>query len=153
MIVEFSDFQCPFCKRVLVTVKQLIELYPGQVKWVFRDFPIERLHPTAPKVHEAARCAGAQGKFWEYHDLLFERAPRHAPEALEQYARELALDGPAFVRCLDGGASREAIAGDIEEGRRLGVTATPTFFINGRKLVGAKPLAEFRRLIESELAR
>ena len=153
VLVEFSDFQSPFCKRVLGTVRQLIELYPGQVKWVFRDFPIERLHPTAPKVHEAARCAGAQGKFWEYHDLLFERAPRHAPEALEQYARELALDGPAFVRCLDGGASREAIAGDIEEGRRLGVTATPTFFINGRKLVGAKPLAEFRRLIESELAR
>jgi len=153
VIVEFSDFQCPFCKRVLVTVKQLIELYPGQVKWVFRDFPIERLHPTAPKVHEAARCAGAQGKFWEYHDVLFERAPRYAPEALEQYARELALDGPAFVRCLDGGAHRDAVARDIEEGKRLGVTATPTFFINGRKLVGAKPLAEFRQLIESELAR
>ena len=107
----------------------------------------------APKAHEAARCAGAQGKFWEYHDLLFERVPRHAPEALEQYARELALDGPAFVRCLDGGVYRDAVAGDIEEGRRLGVTATPTFFINGRKLVGAKPLAAFQQLIESELAR
>lgn len=153
VIVEFSDFQCPFCKGASRTITQLLDMYRGKVKWVFRDFPIESLHPTAPRAHEAARCAGAQGKFWEYHDLLFERSPRHAPEELRQYAGELGLDGAAFARCLDSGRYRGEITRDIQEGTRVGVRSTPTFFINGRKLIGAKPLSAFQQLIESELAK
>jgi protein-disulfide isomerase len=151
-IVEFSDFQCPFCKNATATVRQVFDKYAGKVKWVFRDFPIATLHPAAPKAHEAARCAAEQGKFWEYHDLLFERSPRQAPEELKQYARELKLDGPAFARCLDSGKHQASVGSDIQEGTRLGVTGTPTFFINGRELVGAQPVTAFQKIIDSELA-
>ena len=86
-IVEFSDFQCPFCKTANATVKQVLDKYPGKVRLVFRDYPIASLHPQAPKAHEAARCAGDQAKFWEYHDVLFERSPKMSPQDLKQYAR------------------------------------------------------------------
>ncbi len=152
-IVEFSDFQCPFCKRATETVKQVLDRYPGKVKWVFRDFPIERLHPDAPRAHEAARCAGAQGKFWEYHDVLFERSPRQARADLEQYAADLKLDAPVFARCLDSRAYQQAVSADMDEGTRLGVDGTPTFFVNGRRLVGAQSLAVFERVVDAELAR
>ena len=152
-MVEFSDFQCPFCKSVLLTIKQLMDKYPGKVKWVFRDFPIPSLHPTAPKAHEAALCAGEQGKFWEYHDLLFERSPSHSPQELRRYAQELNLDGSAFAQCFDSSKYQVEVNSDVREGERLGVTGTPTFFINGRLLVGAQPFGEYLKLIESELAR
>lgn len=152
-IVEFSDFQCPFCKTVVGTLKQVAAKYPDRVRWVFRDFPIPGLHPGAPPAHEAARCAGAQGKFWEYHDVLFERSPRHSPDELKQYAKELGLDEAGFAQCFDRGQFREAVAADMQEGARVGVTGTPTFFINGRMLVGNQPLSEFEKVIERELAR
>lgn len=152
-IVEFSDFQCPFCKNVTATVKQLLDKYPGKVKWVFRDFPIPTIHPAAPKAHEAARCAAEQGKFWEYHDLLFEKSPRQAPEELKQYAKDLKLDSATFAKCLDSGKEEAAVNRDVEDGSRLGVTGTPTFFINGRQLVGSMPLTAFQKIIDSELAR
>ena len=151
-IVEFSDFQCPFCKNGTETVRQVLEKYPGKVKLVFRDFPIPNLHPAAPKAHEAARCAADQGKFWEYHDLLFEKSPRQAPEDLKQYATDLELDPSPFAQCLDSGKHQAEVNRDVEEGARLGVTATPTFFINGRQLVGAQPVTAFQKLIDSELA-
>jgi protein-disulfide isomerase len=152
-IVEFSDFQCPFCKAVIATLKQVMAEYKGKVKLVFRDFPLADTHPLAPKAHEAARCAAEQGKFWEYHDLLFERAPNHSTAELKQYAGELKLDGQSFAKCLDSGKYQPAVAGDVEEGARLGASGTPTFFINGRILVGAKPLTAFQKLIDSELAK
>ena len=152
VVVEFADFQCPYCQSVVPTLRELLEKYPRQVRWVFRDFPISSLHPAAPIAHEAARCAGAQGKFWEYHDLLFERSPRHAPEELKQYARDLQIDSAEFERCLDGGTSRAEVMSDVREGGRLGVSATPTFFVNGRALVGSQPLSEFQKLIERELS-
>ena len=152
-IVEFSDFQCPFCKTVISTLKQLMTEYKGKVKLVFRDFPIADIHPLAPKAHEAARCAAEQQKFWEYHDLLFERAPSLSPPELKQYAAELKLDGESFAKCLDSGKYKQAVAGDVEEGSRLGASGTPTFFINGRILVGAQPLSAFQKLIDSELAK
>ena len=151
VIVEFSDFQCPFCKTVVGTVKQAMDRYPGKVRWIFRDFPIAGLHPEAPKAHEAARCAGAQGKFWEYHDLLFERSPRMRPEDLKQYAADLKLDEAAFAQCLDESRFAAAVAADIEEGANLGITGTPIFYVNGRALVGAQPLSAFQRAIEGEL--
>jgi len=152
-IVEFSDFQCPFCKTATTTLKQVMAKYQGKVKLVFRDFPLANIHPLAPKAHEAARCAAEQQKFWEYHDLLFERSPNLSPAELKQYAGELKLDGESFARCLDGGKYQQAVAGDVEEGSRLGASGTPTFFINGRILVGAKPLTAFQKLIDSELAK
>ena len=152
-IVEFTDFQCPYCKTATDTVKQVLEKYPGKVKWVFRDFPIPRLHPEAPKAHEAARCAGEQGKFWEYHDLLFDRSPRQAPADLKRYANDLKLGTAAFDQCLDSGKQAGEVNSDVQDGVRLRVEGTPTFFINGRRLAGSEPLATFQKIIDSELAR
>lgn len=152
-IVEFSDFQCPFCKAATATMHQVMAQYAGKVRWVFRDFPIASLHPLANKAHEAARCAAEQGKFWEYHDLLFQRSPQLAPAELKQYARGLKLDGDAFDRCLEAGKYQPAVAADLEEGQRLGVSGTPAFFINGRLLAGAQPATAFQQIIDSELAK
>jgi len=152
-IVEFSDFQCPFCKSATNTVKQVLDKYPGKVKLVFRDFPIPSLHPAAPKAHEAARCAADQGKFWEYHDVLFEKSPKQSPEDLKQYAKDLKLDTNAFTQCLDSGKHEAAVNKDIQEGSGLGVTGTPTFFINGRQLVGSQPITAFQKIVDSELAK
>lgn len=152
-IVEFSDFQCPYCQAVVATINQLMAQYAGKIKLIFRDFPIPNLHPLAPKAHEAARCAAEQDKFWEYHDLLFERSPRLAPAELKQYAREIMLNGEDFDKCFDGGKYQAAIASDVQDGMRLGASGTPTFFINGRMIVGAQPIATFQKIIDSELAR
>jgi protein-disulfide isomerase len=152
-IVEFSDFQCPFCKAATATMHQIMAQYAGKVRWVFRDFPIANLHPLANKAHEAARCAAEQGKFWEYHDVLFQKSPQLAPAELKKYARELKLDGESFDRCLEAGKHQAAIAADIEDGQRLGVSGTPAFFINGRMLVGAQPAAAFQQVIDSELSK
>jgi protein-disulfide isomerase len=154
-IVEFSDFQCPFCQAAVATVQQLMAQNPGKVRWVFRDFPIPSLHPLAPKAHEAARCAAEQEKFWEYHDLLFERAPRLSPPDLKQYARDAKLNGQDFDQCFDSGKHQSTVAADVEEGTRLGVgdLGTPTFFINGRLIVGAQPIATFQKVVDGELAK
>lgn len=152
-LVEFSDFHCPFCKQVLPTLAQLLARYPGKVRLVFRDFPIDSLHPQARRAAEAARCAQDQGKFWEYHDLLFANAPQASPEELGRFAQQVGLDLAKFEPCLSGGLHRAAVQRDIEEGTRLGVDGTPAFFINGRPLSGAQPLEAFVRVIEEELAR
>ncbi len=150
-IIEFSDFQCPFCRTVVPTVKELIRQYPTTLRWAFRDFPIASLHPKAPKAAEAARCAGEQGKFWEYHDLLFDSQTQATVEDFKQFADQLKLDPKNFEQCLDSGKQQAAVQSDVEEGARLGITGTPTFFINGRMLVGAQSLESFRRIIEAEL--
>ncbi len=152
-IVEFSDFQCPFCKAATTTMDQLMDQYAGKIRWVFRDFPIASVHPLAPKAHEAARCAAEQGKFWQYHDVLFARSPLLSPAELKQYARDLELDGEAFDRCFESGKYQPAVAADIEEGERLGIKGTPAFFINGRLLVGAQAAAVFQQMIDGELAK
>jgi len=152
-IVEFSDFHCPFCKQVLPTLTQLQSQYGDKVKLVFRDFPIDQLHPGARKGHEAARCANEQGKFWAYHDLLFANAPKADPAQLKGYAQEAGLDVGAFEQCVASGKYQAAVQKDIEEGSRAGVTGTPAFFINGRLLSGAQPLENFSRIIEEELTR
>jgi protein-disulfide isomerase len=151
-IVEFSDFQCPYCRSVVATLKDVAARYPDRVRWVFRDFPLENLHPEAPLAHEAARCAGDQGKFWPYHDLLFAET-NLTPDALKQYAAQVGLEASAFAQCLESRRHRAAVAADVAAGAQLGVTGTPTFFINGRPLVGNLPLAEFQRVIERELAK
>jgi protein-disulfide isomerase len=152
-LVEFSDFHCPFCKRVQPTLEQLMVKYPKQVKLVFRDFPLDQLHPQARGAAEAARCAHEQGKFWEYHDLLFTNAPKASPDDLGKYAEQVGLDGKKFDVCLSDGSQQAAVQQDVEEGSRLGITGTPMFFINGRPLSGALPFEQFVQVIEEELAR
>ena len=152
-IVEFSDFQCPFCKTATATIKQVLDKYPDKVRLVFRDYPLASIHPQAPKAHEAARCAGDQAKFWEYHDVLFERSPKIAPQDLKQYAQELKLDATAFGQCLDSGKYTAEVDKDFQEGVGLGLTGTPSFFINGKQIVGAQPLAAFQRIVDGELAK
>ena len=127
--------------------------YSGRVKWVYRDFPIASLHPQAHKAAEAARCAGEHGKFWEYHDFLFEHQAQATTADLKRFADQLKLDQKSFAQCLDSGKQQAAVQSDIEEGARLGITGTPSVFINGRLLVGAQPLEAFRKVIDSELRR
>lgn len=150
-IVEFSDFQCPFCSRVVDTLKEVVRLYPKQIRLAYRDFPIADLHPKAQKAAEAARCAGEQGKFWEYHDRLFESQAQATVEDFKRFAEQLKLDGKNFAACLDSGKHAATVQADVEEGIHLGITGTPTFFINGRLLVGAQPLEAFQRIIDREL--
>lgn len=152
-IVEFSDFHCPFCRRVIPTLAQLDSRYGERIKLVFRDFPIENLHPGATKAHEAARCANEQGKFWPYHDKLFAGPPNSSVEFLKGLAKEVGLDQVTFETCLGSGKYQAVIKKDIEEGQRVGVTGTPAFFINGRLVSGAQPLEAFTRVIDDELTR
>jgi protein-disulfide isomerase len=151
-VVEFSDFECPFCKQTQPTLKQLFERYPGKVRLAYRDFPLDSIHPQARRAAEAARCAHDQGKFWEYHDVLFTESPRLALEDLRRYAGQAGVDVTKFDSCLAAGTHKAAVQRDLDEGNRLGVTGTPAFFINGRALTGAQPLEAFARLIEQELA-
>jgi protein-disulfide isomerase len=151
-IVEFSDFECPFCKQTRPTLKQLLERYPGKVRLAYRDFPLDSIHPQARRAAEAARCAHDQGKFWEYHDVLFTQSPQLALEDLRRYAGQVGLDVTKFDGCLAAGVHKAAVQRDLDEGNRLGVTGTPAFFINGRTLTGAQPLEAFARLIDQELA-
>ena len=152
-IVEFSDFHCPFCKRVIPTLKELETKYPGKVRLAFRDLPLDQLHPGARKAHEAARCARDQGKFWEYHDVLFANEPDSSAQKLKGYAKQVGLDLAKFDACAANGTHAAAVQKDVDEGTRLGVTGTPAFFINGELLSGAQPLERFVAVIERELAR
>jgi protein-disulfide isomerase len=151
-VVEFSDFECPFCKQTRPTLKQLLERYPGKVRLAYRDFPLDSIHPQARRAAEAARCAQDQGKFWEYHDVLFIQSPQLAPDDLRRYAGQVGLDVTKFDSCLAAGVHKAAVQRDLDEGNRLGITGTPAFFINGRTLTGAQPLEAFTRLIDQELA-
>jgi len=150
-IVEFSDFHCPYCRTVVPTIAQVLARYPDKVRLVYRDFPLDGLHPGARRASEAARCAGDQGKFWAYHDLIYAAEPDSSPEQLKRFAQQAGLDVGAFEGCLASGKHRPAVQQDVDEGIRLGVEGTPAFFINGRMLAGAQPLEAFVRIIDDEL--
>ena len=149
-ILEFSDFQCPFCKRAQDTLEQVMREFPDRVRIVFKDFPLD-FHPGARPAALAARCAGAGGRFWEYHDLLFVAQPDFSREQLVGYAQRLGLDRAAFAACLDSRRFAASVDADIAEGRARGVRGTPTFFINGRRLVGAHPIEAFREAVRDAL--
>ncbi len=150
-LVEFTDYQCPFCRRHIDRVYPWIRSeYGDRVRYVIRNFPLPS-HPQADKAAEAAECAFEQGKFWPYHDILFENQIALAPDDLKRYAADVGLDEEAFADCLDSGAKAEAVTHDVEVGRELGVRLTPTFFIGGRKLVGAWPQDSFRVYLEAAL--
>jgi protein-disulfide isomerase len=150
-IVEFSDFQCPYCRQSIKVIKALRQLYGERIRIVYRDYPGLN-HPYALGAAEAAHCAGEQGKFWEYHDLLFDRQSSNNGWDFLALAKELGLQQPAFQGCLSSHRFRERINKDVQDGLQLGITSTPTFFINGRPLVGAQPLANFQTLIDKLLA-
>jgi protein-disulfide isomerase len=152
-IVEFQDFHCPFCRRVQPTLIELAARYGDRVRLVYRDFPIESLHPQARSAHEAARCANAQGKFWAYHDALYSKPHQTTPEDLKAIALGVNLEMKTFELCLNARIYRSAVQRDIDEGTRVGVVGTPTFFINGRVISGAQPLDSFTRIVDEELAR
>lgn len=146
-IVEFSDFQCPYSQRSVGVLKELRRIYGEKIRLVYRDYPGPN-HPYAPRAAEAAQCAGEQGKFWEFHDILFDRQTPGKGWDFPTLATELGLQQDAFATCLNSGRFRDEVAKDIQDGFKLGITSTPTFFINGRPLVGAHPLTSFQAWID-----
>ena len=150
-IVKFEDYQCPYCKQVQPTFVQLLKQYDGKVRLVHKDLPLEAMHPLARQTAEAARCANEQGKFWSYHDKLYASAPKLSAEDLKNYATEVGLNVGLFDRCLATGKYRAIIEKDLSDGAQLGLTGTPTFFINGREISGAQPLETFIAMIDEEL--
>ncbi len=152
MIVEFSDYQCPYCRSVEPTVKQVLAKYGDKVSLSYRDFPLTAIHSQAMISAEASRCALEQGKFWEYHDQLFTASKLEKNDLIE-YARNLKLDDKRFESCLTSEKYKADIEKDEQAGRKAGVNGTPGFFINGLEISGAKPKDEFERVIDDELAR
>jgi protein-disulfide isomerase len=151
-IVEWSDFECPFCSRVGPSLKQIKEQYGKEVRVVFRHQPLP-FHPNAKPAAEASMAAHEQGKFWEYHDLLFANQKALDRASLEKYAQEAKLDLSRFKAALDSGKFRAKVEADSAAGNEVGANGTPTFFINGREFVGAQPFDAFKRVIDEELAR
>jgi len=149
-IVEFSDFQCPFCRQVQPTLKRLMAEYEGKVKLVFHDFPLRSIHPQAQKAAEAAQCAAEQQKFWPYHDKLFAATSLQIDD-LKKYAQELELRMEQFIACLDSNKYAGGIDADMQAGQNAGVNATPMFFINGYPLSGAVPYERFKEVIDAAL--
>ena len=153
VIVEFSDFQCPFCKRFFdETYEQLLAAYPGKIRFVFRHLPLTSIHPEAFPSAEAAMCANEQNSFWQYHDKIFENQDKLGRELYLQIANDLELDVTAFEDCLNTEKYKDSIQRDLDFALNLGVRSTPTFFINGLALVGAQPLEAFKQVIDKELA-
>ena len=162
LIVEFADFQCPFCRRFEQESFERLKtdyIDTGVVRFVFRDFPLTQIHPHAELAAEAAACADEQGEFWPMHDMLFRNQPEWAGgsaaaarRSFRQYAQALGLKLAQFGACLSDRRYSQSIKQDLQAGSRLGVRGTPTFFINGRPLVGAQPYATFKSAIESALA-
>jgi protein-disulfide isomerase len=151
-LVEFADFQCPFCREwQQQTYQPLLAAYPGKIRVVYRDFPLTSIHPNAEPAAEAAQCANEQGAFWPYHDKLFS-SENLSNDVYKQYAQELNLDMTKFEDCVTTHKFQQAIQTDSDFAVNLGVNSTPTFFINGLAVVGAQPLSVFQQVIDKELA-
>ena len=149
-LVEFSDFQCPFCLRANPTVRQVLDTYGDRIRFVYRHYPLPS-HPNARPAAEAAECAAEQGKFWPYHDKLFASQSKLADADLKQDAAELGLDTAKFDACVDSHKYRKQIEADVQAGQEAGVDGTPAFFINGRLISGAQPYDVFKKVIDEEL--
>lgn len=151
-LIEFSDFECPFCLRANPTVERVLTAYGDRIRFVYRNYPLSS-HPDARPAAEAAQCANEQGKFWPYHDRLFANSGKLSAADLEQAASDLGLDRPSFDACLESHKFKERIEADIRDGNAAGVDGTPAFFINGRLVSGAQPFEVFKRVIDEELKR
>lgn len=150
-IISFSDYECPFCIRAEETIAEVLSAYGDKVRFVHRDFPLS-FHANAHGAAQAAHCAQEQGKFWEMHAKLF-GAPDLSATGLKAIAKEVGADSEKFDACLDSGKFKDAVDKDMADGAAAGVEGTPAFFINGRMLSGALPFAEFKKVIDAELAR
>ena len=165
-LIEFSDYQCPFCSRHFQqTLPQIITEYvkTGKVKYVLRDFPLQSMHPAALKAAEAARCAGDQGKYWEMHDRLLVNPRALAPKDLTAHAQSVGVEALSFQRCVEAGKYAATVRKDLADGQQAGVNGTPTFFLGvtdsnnpsvkaTRTLVGAQPYSSFKEAIDGLLA-
>jgi protein-disulfide isomerase len=152
VIVEFSDFQCPYCRSVEPTLRKVLAKYEGRVSLAYRDLPLRDIHPQAQLAAEASRCAAEQGKFWEYHDLLLENPDKLTREGLVDQARGVKVDEKQFDSCLSSGKYKAQIEQELQLGLRAGLTGTPGFFINGNMLSGNLPQEAFEKAIDAELA-
>ncbi|MFH2009064.1 MAG: thioredoxin domain-containing protein [bacterium] len=152
VIEEFTDFECPFCRRGWKIINQVLQHYGARVKLVFRHLPLVKIHLQAMQAAEAAVCAQRQGKFWEMQDLLFRYNQKLSRADLIQNARRLGLDVPRFTRELDDHSCKAAVLADMQRSQQLGVGGTPAFIVNGTKIEGAHPFATFKKMIDAELA-
>ncbi len=152
VLVEYTDYQCPYCSRVQPTITALLERYEGQIKHVFKDLPLP-IHAEAELAGQAAHCAGDQGKFWELHDWLFANQRAINIEAMSTAAGQIGMDTDLFRACIDQGTHAETVRADAMEARSFGITGTPGFLINGRVLTGAQPIEAFEKVIDEELTR
>ena len=151
--MEFSDFQCPYCARFfLQTYPQIRQEYEGKIKFVYRDFPLTTIHANAEKAAEATECADEQGKYWEYHDLLWTKQEALDVSSLKSYAAGLGLDTAAFDECLDSGKYASEVEKNLQDGVSYGVQGTPAFLINGLLVPGALPFASFKTVLDAALA-
>ena len=150
-IVEFSDFQCPFCTRGRTTMDEVVKAYGNKVRLVFRDFPLS-FHEHAAKAAEAGQCADEQGKFWAMHDWMFDHQDQLAADGLKKGAKEIGLDQAKFDLCLTSGRQAEKVAASLRDGQKAGVRGTPAFFVNGVFLSGALPFEKFKAEIDRALA-
>lgn len=153
MMVEFSDFQCPFCQRVNPTLQKLVNDYQGKVAWVYKHFPLDSLHPFARTAAEASECASEQGKFWEYADKLYENQKSFSQDYFPQLAGELNLDVDKFNSCLSSGKYKDRVNANQEEGLAAGITGTPGIYVNEQLIKGALPYESFKQVIDSILAK
>lgn len=150
-LVEFSDFECPFCERHYPTMNKILSDYNGKVRLVYKHFPLG-FHSNAQKAAEASECADEQGKFWEYHDKLFEnQANGFGLEKFKQWAKELSLNSAQFNNCLDSGKYAEKVQNDFDEGQQKAVQGTPATFVNGQLIIGALPYETFKGIIDNLL--
>ncbi len=149
-MIEYSDFECPFCLRHVDTMEQVLAQYPNDVNLVYRHFPLTSIHPEAQKAAEASECAGAQGKFWEMHDKIFEAnaAGAMSVQKWKDAAKELGLNTTTFNKCLDNGEMAARVAQDTQEGSSAGVGGTPGTFVNGQLVEGAVPFASFQQILQ-----
>lgn len=148
-VIEFADYECPYCQKVAPDLKKLQAEFGDKVAFTYRDFPLP-MHARAEKAAEAARCAGEQGKFWEFHDELFQSKELDFDQ-LKVHAQSLHLDTARFEKCLDSGDEAAAVNSDRKEGVRLGLTGTPSFFINGHFMSGAVDYATLRQIVQQQL--
>ena len=150
-LIEFADYECPYCQQIYADLKKLLQQFGGKMIFAFKDCPLP-MHRHAVKAAEAARCAGDQGAFWQYHDLLFENAGKLEVSQLKEYARSLKLDAARFDKCLDSGEKTAAVEKGLQEAKDLGVTGTPSFFINGHFFSGVTTYQDLRGMVDKELA-
>lgn len=151
-VVEFSDFECPFCRQAFPIVRELMVKYGDRVRFVYRDFPVRAIHDHAQKAAEAGACADAQGKFWALHDKIFQSVPAITVPDVKRYAQEVGLDTSKFNTCIDAGQFAAEVERDLADGIALGVRGTPTWFINGHKIEGVIPRETFIQILDQLLA-